>query len=31
MWFQLLGINGHTQNSLNDRELAFWTSGGALI
>ena len=31
MWYQLLGINGHTQLHINDRELAFWVSGGALI
>ena len=31
MWFQLLGINGHNQGTLNDREMAFWLSGGALI
>ncbi len=31
MWYQLLGINGHTQLHINDRELAFWVSGGALV
>lgn len=31
MWFQLLGINGHTEGTLKDREYAFWIAGGALI
>lgn len=30
MWFQVLGLNGFTQPSLNDREFAFWTTSGNL-
>ena len=31
MWKAVLVANGHTQPHLNDAELAFWVSGGALI
>lgn len=29
-WFALLGSLGYTQDSLNDRELAFWQDGGLI-
>lgn len=31
MWMDVLALNGFTEPDMNDRQLAFWVAGGALI